>query len=311
MCSDGMAAQRFALFLWSHMMFFDGCSEHTFQNKCLQEAIVALCSGSLQFRACAFFSARCANCEKSGLSGSAAEARNFFAVRTFLAMSSCCIYVVDRSDIQYWILGRSDGFVLGTLLWDDVLGHAYMVCSSDASRSLGDSSDAPWLRCAVGGPKKNRNSKRGWHWTKAAKAERAGAVLSKRQTSDVVSFDSERDMSAVPHKRSVDEPEGVLHQHRSDLDSGALRDMFDDGDCKPLDDDIDEVHLRQTVVPAQDADFDPPMQLLDGIGIFDLEIACSPAVHFSVIIFKVWCVRDHLKSVAVLEDPAQLKQVCV
>ena len=74
--------------------------------------------------------------------------------------------------------------------------------------------------------------------------------------------------------------------------------MVDDGDCKPLDDDIDEVHLWQTVV-------------LEGIGIIDLEIACSPAVHFSGIIFKVWCVRDRLKSVAVLEEPAQLKQVCL
>ena len=157
-----------------------------FENKCLQEAIVAMCTGSFQFRAHAFFSARCANSEKSWLSGSAAEARNFFAVREFLTMCSCCVYVVDRSQTRFWILESSVGFVFVTLLWDEVLGHAHMVCLSDVSRRLGDSSDALWLRCAVGGPKKNKKCKRGANLPRVVRAERAGAVLAKRLTSDAL-----------------------------------------------------------------------------------------------------------------------------
>ena len=205
-----------------------------FENKCLQEAVVAMCTGSFQFRAHAFFSARCANSEKSWLSGSAAEARNFFAVREFLAMCSCCVYVVDRSQTRFWTLESSVGSVLGTLLWDEVLGHAHMVCLSDVSRRLGDSSDALWLRCAVGGPKKNKNCKRGASLTRAARAERAGAVLAKRLTSDaLVSSVSDEEVSVPPHMRFFDEPEGVLDQQRSDIDQGALRYTFDDGDGKP------------------------------------------------------------------------------
>ena len=150
-----------------------GYTASAFDNKCLQEAVVRLCKGSLRPRAHSFFRVRCANSARSGLGGSALEAFNFFAVVEFLAMTSSCVIVVDRAKSSQWILGGSAACVLGSILWDDVVGHAEACCTHVSSRSC-SLSCAPWLMSTVGVGKKK--SRRGWNFTRAARQARADAL---------------------------------------------------------------------------------------------------------------------------------------
>ena len=95
-----------------------------FDNKCLQEAIVNLCTGGFRLRAFAFFCARCANSERSGLGGTAVEASNFDAVLEFLMVSSCCVRIVDQLQARHWLLGSCVGSIIGSICWDAEVGHA-------------------------------------------------------------------------------------------------------------------------------------------------------------------------------------------
>ena len=55
--------------------------------------------------------------------------------------------------------------ILGAVRWDAKTGYAQAMFLSDVCGRLCDLlSEAPWLSCTVGGPKKNKNNKRGAHW---------------------------------------------------------------------------------------------------------------------------------------------------
>ena len=64
------------------------------------------------------------------------------------------------------------GRIFGAVRWDAEIGHAQVMFLSDVCGPLCDLSEAPGLSCTVGGPKKNKNNKRGAHLNLSGRAER-------------------------------------------------------------------------------------------------------------------------------------------
>ena len=183
----------------------------SFENRCLQEAVTNLCTGSLKYAALAFFSARCANGDKSGYGAGVSEACNFNAVVDLLTMARAFVIVTDVPATRQWILGDPADWFLGTIRWDSVLGHA-QACFKYVSRLPGELFHAPWLTSTVGGfPKKK--SKRGAHFSKAAMEERARASAAKALTSDALaSAVATGDVHALLGDSRFDELVGDLEQ---------------------------------------------------------------------------------------------------
>ena len=109
------------LFLLRGEMFAGSSSElyqivnmmSALENKCLQEAVLTLCSGSLRCFALTYFSARCANADKSGYGAGVSEACNFNAVVDFLTISYSFVIVTDACETRQWILGDPADSFLG------------------------------------------------------------------------------------------------------------------------------------------------------------------------------------------------------
>ena len=186
-----------------------------------------LCTGGLRLRALAFFCARCGNSERSGFGGTAVEASNFDAVLEFLMVSSCCVRIVDQVQARHWLLGSCVGVIIDSVCWDAEVGHAQAMVFSDECGRLCDLSEAPWLSCTVGGPKKNKNSKRGVHW-------RADGNPGKRLRSEV---------PASPATIAFDQQEGVADEQQGDVDSVLHRNTFDDPEGDALDEAVSYTHL--------------------------------------------------------------------
>ena len=211
-------------------------------NKCLQEAIVSLCSSPLRLAAQAFFSVRCANSRKSGLGGGLVEACNFNAVVDFLTMSFTFVFVTDRTETWQWILGDHGGCCLGTIRWDALLGHA-QACFTHMRRRLGDLRLAPWLTSTVGVFQKKRQSKRGVHLGKGFRSESGAEPSAKRSRSgdgdQGVSVFDDPDAQAEPvgsdtdslsgvHSLDEPEPEGVEAGRESPQPCDAIPQPPDD-----------------------------------------------------------------------------------
>ena len=189
------------------------------ENKCLQEAVLTLCSGSLRCFALTYFSARCANADKSGYGAGVSEACNFNAVVDFLTISYSFVIVTDACETRQWILGDPADSFLGIILWDAVLGHAQACCTHICRRS-GDLLDAPWLTSTVGVFQKKEKSRRGANLARAraVKAERAAARLANRLTSEAtVAALSNEDMPMLLGDSFVDDSDGVVQQLESGL----------------------------------------------------------------------------------------------
>ena len=141
------------------------------------------------------------------------------------------------------------GFIIGSICWDAEVGHAQAMVFSDECGRLCDLSEAPWLSCTVGGPKKNKNSKRGAHW-------RADGNPGKRLRSDV---------PASPSTIAFDQPEGVADKQQGDVDSVPCRNTFDDPEGDARDEECDVPNPGAFDAVPEDADAELQMESVESV----------------------------------------------
>ena len=92
------------------------------RRKCVANAVLALCRGSMYDRARAILLARCCNGAGAGFGGTAREAENMEAVIDFLKREGVSVVVVSADSVvsgdeglcgTYWVLGEQGAPRLG------------------------------------------------------------------------------------------------------------------------------------------------------------------------------------------------------
>ena len=135
-----------------------GGGELSWQNKCLQLAVVRLLPNKDRVGARAYFQRACANSLGSGFAGSATERSNFVSVERVLQKNNKFVWVYELAGAYAGCacrLGAACGACLGALRWDSGKGHVSVgvtfgggfVKSSFVQSSL----PPPWWRSCVGG----------------------------------------------------------------------------------------------------------------------------------------------------------------
>ena len=155
-------------------------------NKCLQNAVARLLSGSERKAALAYFRRACANHAACGHGADSEERTDFIRVLWFLVSIDAFVWVYEPSviaDSAAWRLGCYHGRCIGALCWGTVNAHVRPGCLQAHFVELPLES-APWLRSVVGAPKAGSNAKgrakaksaRGAHLRGAARDERGRVV---------------------------------------------------------------------------------------------------------------------------------------
>lgn len=160
------------------------------QGKCLQAAVVGVCSGDMRRRAERWFAKACANNDGSGLGGTLREARNFVSVCDFLCKEKRFVWIVEREEefapvSSRWQLGASAGECVGSLVWRRWSRHVVKVQVLSTFWDIhrvepGSAGSAPWMVAPAGAPKK-KTGFRGGDPRQAAKAS-----VAKRQAAQLV-----------------------------------------------------------------------------------------------------------------------------
>ena len=143
-------------------------------KKCLQNAVLGLCSSSQKDAVRKRLPHMCWNNRGAGLAGGVLEAKNFRSVEKVLRCFGKRVSVFDvqrTADffvgrcLGVWSLGAVRGTCLGSLVWSRADQHVYVVDGESVQACMsaidtdGCVSCAPWIACNVGAPKKA--SKRG------------------------------------------------------------------------------------------------------------------------------------------------------
>ena len=132
------------------------------KGKCLGNAILALCRGSMWERVRKVFARRCGNHVGAGYGGTVREAQNMDAVVEVLKRESVAVRVFSAEGLDawragryagFWMLGLEHGECLGSLLW--CKGHVYVLRGEVSSGGSGVCTDAvPWVCSVVRAPKR-------------------------------------------------------------------------------------------------------------------------------------------------------------
>ncbi len=140
------------------------------RRKCLQNAVLGICSWASWQRCSRRFLVQCANNRGAGFSAGVCEAANFRVVQRALREERLCVRIISAASLQAWkqgvglcswILGDPRSSLAGTLLWltceEHVLvvrGDARILDSTLSSIMMGrDVRSAPWHTSVVGAPK--------------------------------------------------------------------------------------------------------------------------------------------------------------
>ena len=193
------------------------------RRKCLANAVLALCRGSMYDRVRAFLLVRCCNGAGAGFGGTVREAENMHAVIDVLKREGVSVVVVSADSVvsggeglcgTFWELGEQGAPRLGVLLWAGQ--HVHVLRGNAITAALRESSErAPWYQVVAKGKRGGLTAKRAENLAKAREAKRAKA----KAEEDVP------DGSATPGNGSVGRSEGSEGRERSRSDVALGQDV--------------------------------------------------------------------------------------